>query len=343
MKNKIFISFVFFIGLMVAIFSCTKKESPTKDKPTVQLDDSKIIADIIQFKDRMEYLLKHPKEKSVVKMSVDSAIYFIEGTINVFHGFNFLPPGEVEIHRDTISFPNGDSLTENEVSIKYDEVFQTVRGRYINSSLPEKHLTYVNVKLVNNKGNKQVVVSSAIKGEKSLEPSEEGWMWGDNLGRCNDPTIEGDAAQALTAYINDLYKYPCLGCWTFVNIHEEIIDIDDFLYDPYYFNPDNSDPEDNYIDYKIYYAEQALGTGQEFWTDDTKCVGHGEEEIYYREQAKSIIDDILGEDAMLDEFLASSSQVGSEGLGTKIIWHIYTISYGSLVKTSGMITPTDIQ
>ena len=329
---------------MAAIYSCSKKESLTKDKTIVQQDASKIIADILQFKDRMDYLLKHPKEKDLVMMSADSAIYFMEGTINVLHGFNYLPAGEVEMYRDTISFPSGDSLTESEVSIKYDEVFQTVRGRYINSSLPEKHLTYVNVELVNNKGNKQAVVSSAIKGEKTIDPeNEEGWMWGDNLGRCEDPSVEGDAAQALTAYITELYKEPCLSCWTFVNVYEMVIDEYDFLNDPYYLNPDSSDPKDKYLNYKIYYAEQALGFEEEFWTDDTKCVGHGEEEIYYREQTNSIIQDLLGSEYKLDEFSINCSQEGSEIDKDKIIWHVLTISYGLLVKTSGTITPTDIQ
>jgi hypothetical protein len=341
MKKKVFIMSILLIGLMAAIYSCSKNDAnrQANDKVIVQQGESKIITDILKFKERMKYLKANSNEKNGVMMSADSAIYFMEGTINIFHSFNNLPHGEVEVYKDTISFPAADSLSESEVAIKYDEVFQTVRGHYINSSLPEKHLTYVNVELIGNKGSEQLIVSSAIKGEKAIDPDNEmGWMWGNNLGRCDGSIIEGDAAQNLTSYINDEYGYnePCLACtWTFPSVATKTIFQNEIL--TTYQNDYN---QDNYLDYKIYYADQ--DNGEEFWTDDTKCVGHGEEELFYRQEYSNIVETYTIFDNELSEFSIECKEYGNEEVGNKIIWHQISIAYGVPVM-SYISSPTDIQ
>lgn len=292
MKKIKFITVLCIIALFTSIImnSCKKENnaiSETKENNNFSQKDLKINRLISGFIEKMENVRENPALKSGDEMPADSALWYIEATMNYSHSF----PNEYykEFKIDSAYF-SIDKKTNGEVDLdeltqKYGALKSEVTNLYYASEFENKGLAVVDLTEISQTNDEISIMVETFTGNRGTNPPDpqidgpfeqgDNWMYGDLLGKCTgNEFIVSDAAEELFNEIVNEIPDPN-GQYYFINHYIYIIEGGDDLIR----RDDWNDPEDNHLDYLLYFATTKLGPNS--CGDDTLCLERNEMNLYY--------------------------------------------------------------
>jgi hypothetical protein len=274
---------IVFAGVMVMINSCTKNHIDEGiQKSLIDEESQAITAHILAFKEKCNYYLQNPEFKSGEFKHIEDAVFDIESSMNFTYCYTNIQTSDKILVNDHINIivTNEDSLSMNDVAVFSDSVKIILRNQVLSTEFDDKKLLVVDLNLeeiVNN--NARISITSLIGNANGIiffgPPAD--WMYGDNLGKCDDPTILSDAAEQLQYRVQEEQTdNPPPNCYYyFINNSEKNIDVThNFLF---YSLIGQNNPEDNYKDYSVYYATSEV----EPYDDDVRCIEAEEMSFYY--------------------------------------------------------------
>jgi hypothetical protein len=291
MKKVRFISVAAFVVAVVtlSIFnSCSKQEVGDKvvaGKQVILSDHDKMINNAIKsFRAKVNYIRENPGYKSGEVLEADSAVWYLEATINYSHAFPNDYYGQMKIDTSyiTLTRNNEGKVDMNELALKYDQMKLGVSNAYYNSGFGEKGLVLVDLTEETFKSDEITVKIVAVTGEKNSStppgfgiegPFVEGddWWYGEDKGKC-EFTYESDAADQLQIAMNNYIPDPS-GNYTFTNLTTVIKKGGDTDLR----RPTDPEPPNNDFDYYLFSASEEWGQV----TDDILCLEYGEMNIYF--------------------------------------------------------------
>ncbi|NOX48629.1 MAG: hypothetical protein GXO89_16805 [Chlorobi bacterium] len=333
MKRIIYLTSIILAGAMISFFSCTKEKVNEQTNQIQRFQENAndgFVVKVLKFKQRMDYVHQHPEYKDGGEMLTDSAVFYMEAALNFVYGYNNLPPGDVETRTSTLDIPDAAVLTTDQIAGKLNEIVQEVASQYNDVQLPGKHLTAVDLKLTDVNGDKQVQVTSAVKGNNGTVDIPHDWWYGLNYGTCDNSNIfEGDAGQRLQFWINEEFTdTPPENCiYMFFDIETENIYQNDIIND--YLNTNDETEDDNYLDYLLYYSNQVFTP---VWDDSVKCLSANIEMPFYRSSYSSIVSGFLEQyQRKLKQFKVDDYAQGAPEDENEIVWHELEIIMGKRI------------
>ncbi len=312
MKRTFYLFGILIAGAMITMYSCTKENQTTDRAPapaTMQQastlvgglipTDLKVNALIKNFKQKVAYYRKNPTLKSSETVPADSALWYLEATINYSHAFpnEYYEGFEIDTAYLSIAKDDNGNVDMVVLSQKYNELKVEVSTLYHGSSYENKGLAVVDLKEASQNGSGIVFIAETLTGNKGTEPPDpvlggpftigDNWWYGEEAGKCEENSPLGsDAAKQLLGHINDEIPDPN-GNYFFINhVDYEIEGGDDLL--------DRGEIHDNHLDYYLFFATTALGPNS--CGHDTLCVEWPEMNIYYS-YLKILIFDFLPSNA----------------------------------------------
>ena len=274
---------IIFTGAIVMINSCTKNQVDEGiQKSLIDEESQTMTAYILAFKEKCNYYLQNPELKSGEFKHIEDAIFDIESSMNFTYCYTNIQTSYKILLKDHINVivNNEDSLSMNDVAVFSDSVKIILRNQVLSTEFDDKKLLVVDLNLeeiLNN--NARISITSLIGNANGIiffgPPAD--WMYGDDLGKCDDPTILSDAAEQLQYRVQEEQTdNPPPNCYYyFINTSEKNIDVThNFLF---YSLIGQNNPEDNYKDYSVYYATSEV----EPYDDDVKCLEAEEIDFYY--------------------------------------------------------------
>jgi len=293
MKKVKFISVAAVVVAVItlSIFnSCNKQEVGDKvvaGKQVILSEHDKMINNAIKiFRAKVNYISENPGYKSGEVMEADSAIWYLEATINYSHAFPNEYYGQLKIDTSyiTLTRNNEGKVDMNELSLKYDQMKEGVSDAYNNSGFGEKGLVLVDLTEETFKSDEITVRIVTVTGEKNSStppgfgiegPFVEGddWWYGEDEGKCNNlPIYSSDAAKQLRIAMNNYIPDPG-GNYTFTNLTTVIKKGGDTDLR----RPTDPEPKDNNFDYFLFSASEEWGA----INDDILCLEYGEMNFYF--------------------------------------------------------------
>jgi len=280
-KSTIFLS-ILIVGLTAAIYSCSKDDAAhqKQQKPQMSERHLKINSVINTFKDKMAYTRKNPMLKSGETIPADSALWYLEASINYSHGF----PNEYyeEFQTDTLTITiekNSDGDVDlEELTQKYDQMKSEVALVYNASTYTEKGLTLVDLTEVSETDNELVLSVKSITGKINPDPDTTknnfigNWEYGEDGGYCNSPNGLGDASEQFFERINNLIANNGKTNSFFV----ELLEVEVQGGDPDFELNSNVEP-DNHLDYYLYYSIEGSSIP---WNEDMLCIPNADMHAY---------------------------------------------------------------
>jgi len=277
------------IAAMTIFYSCGKQDAgdPLKiGNQAISKQDVKINNLIKSFRSKMDYLRSNPEYKSGEVMEVDSAVWYLEATINYSHTFPNEYYGQMKIDTAYLTLTlNNDGMTDfEEVAQRYDEMKEEVRDFYYGSGFEEKGLVLVDLTLEPLKSDEVTLKMITVTGEKNNStpppgfgidgPFVEGddWWYGLDEGNCIGTIFISDAAQKVKSAMNDYIPDPN-GSYFFINQFQIFrkggnLDVR---------RSGDPEPLNNIYDYYLYSASEAVGIVD----DDMLCLEYTEMNFYF--------------------------------------------------------------
>ena len=358
MKKFYYIISLIIIAGIFAVNSCSKDDddnqlSKSKNSEN-QLSprDQKINNLIKQFKKDIEYLYKNPDVKNGDSKPVDSAVWYLESTLNYSHSFpaEFYTDFEIDTVTLVLNKNANGNINMTEIAQKYYELKGKVSAVYHDSQFEDKGLNGIIANTVSNQNDKVELEVVAFTGEKGDDtpppdpivdgPFEEGdnWWYGENAGKCDSIGLKAsDAANELWIEMQATINEQNTGYW-FVNPvivelqgGDPAIQIDSIL--------------DNHLDFRLFFASELIGPCGE----DTLCIEWTEMNIYYQ-HLKYVLNHSMYEifpalDGLdVDEIIfmeGYSTLYGSGGNQYVEYQHKLKAKYGEKINDS-TIEPTEI-
>ena len=279
--------------IVIVVFSCMKEnnESVKQTNPAesnLSMKDLKINNIIKTFKEKVAYYNANPDLKDGETVPADSALWYLEATINYSHAFPNEYYKQFEIDTSYLTVPvNGDGTVDMAMlAQKFEEMKTNVAADYHDSQFTEKGLSFITVSQVSLNSNELVLQVETTTGNKGIEPPPDpnpagpfepgdDWWFGENAGKCSEQATDAsDAAQRLWEEAQATIPDPN-GNYTFVGpfVYKDIEGGDeDLLY------PTDPQPQDNHLDYYLYYATTEYGP----CGDDTLCIEYTEMNHYFQ-------------------------------------------------------------
>lgn len=269
--------------------ACSKQETSEPATTAEQLEltsaDQLVLNKIKNFKQKMRYIHEHPAYKNGESYTADSALWFLEATINYSHTFPNDYYGQMVTDTLYLTLATNDAgeVDMNELAEKYDEMKAAISQVYHSKPIDNKGLVLVNLEDISFKSDEVEIEVVAVTGELSEStpnppvPSGPFWMgdnwwYGEGQGLCSENTGDGsDAAEQLKEEF--LIEFSNLENPTFI-FGATYFEIEGG--DPRIRRTDWNDIEDNHLDYLLYFATTELGV-----SDDTLCVEWQEMNLYY--------------------------------------------------------------
>ena len=299
MKKLIYLASILLAGAMVIVLSCSKESSVNNSqemkKSGLSPRDLKINSLIMDFKKDLAYYRKHPDIKDGETKSVDSALWYMEATINFYHSFPEQYYSQYELDTSYIVVPKNTNGTVNmtDLSQKYYEMKDKVSDNYHDSQFSEKGLGFVDLSIDSQDANSVSFEVISATGEKGIDPGigpfgeGDDYWYGEGKGHC-EWDFEDDAAIQLASKMNE--ELSILNqSFAFVSI--SFIDKkggDDNVRVP-------GDPMDNYYDYYLYSSRTNITP---FNASHTLCLQPNEMNHYYQSLKYLILTKIPNEDLL---------------------------------------------
>ena len=228
------------------------------------------------FTDKIKFLKENPAYKSGESVEVDSALWLMEGAMNLTYGFPFEEYGEFTTGTDvlTLTKNNTGEIDMDEVALKYEELIEKARALYYSSGYDEKGLMVLNMEKQTEDNNEVTFEIETVTGDKNNDPWPFGqgddWWYGEMGGGCNGNTQPGiDAAHELAG------KYPTYKITECMAIagpkSVEVKGGEEWLRRP-------GEPMDNYLDYYIFCVKDNV---EPFVYNDNLCLLYNKMSVYY--------------------------------------------------------------
>jgi len=289
MKNSpisFILSILALFAVLVTVISCKKDQPPFGISGYQSSRQLKIVRLIENFKSQIRFISENPAYKSSEALSPDSALWYLEATINYSHTF----PNDLyfQTRMDTVllTIPvNAEGgIGLNDLVTKYDEMKTSVSNLYHQSDFQQKGLISVDLNMQPESGQNEVTIEVvSVVGDKTGNnppgygidgPFVEGddWWYGEFAGHCDPHTWDSDAAHELMTAMNNYIPDPN-GNYIFVNLFQielkggstEIRRIGD------------PNPPDNQFDYYLFDVSELNGT----ITDEILCLSYPEMNLYF--------------------------------------------------------------
>jgi hypothetical protein len=295
-------------GIAVAlIYSCSKETTPDTERFDTTIEEPDVSRLILNFTERLEARNEGLPFKSEESISIDSAIWYIDATLNYSyakanHSFG-------RLHWDTVYLEMNvlDSYKAMYADVldSYDASLNGLSDRYHSITEENKQFMMAMVEdmgpLPGSKRNLRIIT---VTGTGTLENSgdfdeNEAYLWNRNATYNCDFEPSVGAPIKFEALLNSHYNpEPGNNCrWWFYG-QTTVVKYD--YKDPIYLL---NNPLTNYLDYKIFAASQEIGN----ITDETKCLEYGQggsdthEMQFYYDYLKGLV----------DEWLASGNNTGN--------------------------------
>ncbi|MBC8488847.1 MAG: hypothetical protein H8D45_22725 [Bacteroidetes bacterium] len=285
MKKAIIFISILAAGAIIIVFSCSKetgfnKESEKVNNPQLSDYEVKVNKTIKDFKEKMVYYRENPHLKSGESVPADTALWYLEATINYSHSF----PNEfyIEMQSDelTLMVPKNGSGEVDMVVLtqKYDEMKAEITNIYYNSGFEEKGLVLVDLSETSQTADEITFTAETVTGNKGPDPGPgpfvegDNWWYGEFRGHCFPHTWDTDASQELEQAMNDYIAEHNAGLFF---IHQT----DRYRKggDPNIRREGDPDPPNNVYDYYLYSSSTEYGTV----TDEILCLDYMEMNVYY--------------------------------------------------------------
>nr|NQU89974.1 hypothetical protein [Bacteroidota bacterium] len=273
---------------VISLHSCKKEQLEKTSYPvnSISHEDLQINNLILNFREKVDYIRDHPDYKSGEWVDADSALWYLEATINYSHAFPNEYYKQMKVDTAYLSIPttDGGMVDLDELAQKYDEMKSMVSNSYHGSGFEEKGLVLVDLSEVSFKSDELTLKVETVTGESNNDPPlpgsitdgpfEEGdnWWYGEEAGKCDPHTWVSDAAEQLYEAINNIIPEPTGGYFftnqipvTIKGGNEEIR------------RQNDPNPQDNYLDYYLYSASEEYGT----INNNTLCLEYDEMNLYY--------------------------------------------------------------
>jgi hypothetical protein len=257
--------------------SCSKQDEVLKTEETTNDEgDYKIFYELSSFAEKMEFIKENPDYKSGESLEVDSALWLMEGAMNLTYGFPFEEYGEFITGTDVITLTknNAGEIDMDEIGLKYQEIIEKARVLYYNASYEEKGLMVLNMEKEAENENEVTFEIETVTGDKSNDPwpfgQGENWWYGEDEGGC-----EGNNASASDAAHELAATYPTYNITDCMSIagpgFVEVTGGEQWLRRP-------GDEMDNQYDYYIFCVKDNV---EPFVYDDNLCLLYNKMSIYY--------------------------------------------------------------
>lgn len=264
-------------------------------------EDVAVYNKIMAFKNKVDYIKENPEYKSGEAISVDSAVWYLDATVNFTHAFAFESFDDFYTDSVFVEIPatNGE-INMNDLSDGYFDLVDEIRDSiYSVVAENDKQLYSSSTKLVELENGIVQLKNTSTIGSKGVDPEpgtespfDEGWMYGENAGSCNNPYVFSDAIHEIadatmtykSLYITDegehwhaYYTQPEKEVHVYsYNNYETLPGIFVLL------NPEDEFLNDNDRDRLMFYQNDEFGSLQEcIQTDDMNFYYHGTHEVIY--------------------------------------------------------------
>jgi len=301
--------------------ACSKQETSTPassaEQPEITGADQLVLERIENFKTKMMDFKNNPDLKAGGEMSYDSAIWYIDATLNYEYANASHP--YAEIHRDTAFFEmdliDAQRANYDDVFTAYDESLNRLSTAYYQITGEEKQFMMALVTdagpLPGLKRNLRIIT---ITGTGTFT---NGYPWSDTIGfKYNDD------AQKDCSDIHDLFGAPVYyeaQLQVDYNTHPDqdcfyyfYGGIDSAVFNYWDYPLGNLYPE-NYLDYKIFFADQEVAP----FTEDTDCLEYDQHDLginemnFYYDHLVQLIDDWLESPLNVNDYKFATSKIES--------------------------------
>jgi len=335
----------------LTINSCTKQESVEQafmQKETgsqATAEEKAILNSILNFREKVEYITDNPGFKSGEEVEVDSAIWYLDATLNLTHAFISWTPMS-NFYQDSVfvTIPKtGENVSLDDLAVAYTELKQKVANVCIAAPGTDKELYIASLaKKTETSGDVTVrayatVGSTTPPGDE--DPFNMAWMYGDKMGISTDPDpYDGsDACTELrdatnyyrSLYIDDdtiLYVLP-VGEDPYVIIYS---------FDTYFINPNDTIPNSNFYDRLLEYQKTDISYHEIIDKYEMNFYYHSLHDIVYNmipyDPAKW--PDMYGK-TFIQIMIDDTKTYGTLDNSEKYIYHQFQIEYRKGIKING--------
>ena len=350
-KRTGFLAMMILGGWMAFYFSaCQKSGEEVQTAPLTNEDPAQLVE---QFNQAMQAWKQGVPYKSGEKISIDSAIWYIDATLNYYYANSNATSAMV--HRDTVyvemELVNDYEAMYQQVFASYDESLSGLSEKYHAISGENKRFIMAIVNdagpLPENKHKLQIVTvsgtgffqSSGDFGEEETFRYEDYAEWD-----CSGNTINTNAPKTFVAALYQFYN-PDAGSncsWAFYGSTDSI-QID-------YLDHQLNNPLTNYLDYKVFAAYEAVAA----FDDSTECLEYNynnsgiHEMQFYFDYKKAFINEWLNSAQNTANKRFAMAKIGSDfGFdedGNKYIFHEPVFLFRKRMKVCGVaieIPPID--
>jgi hypothetical protein len=279
---------------------------------------------VTDFKSRMEFYRNNPGVKTGGQLyTKESAILEIENLINYNFCYTGLQCNKKSYEETELIMPLDDLLKINDPKLSevyFNQLIDSLQAQMGRVNYTNMKLLLVDLELgnIDSNGDAVVIVGALIGNEATSVLHNDSWIYGDNQGLCSSGwTNDEDAASQLaTRVTNAMLPDPPNGyMWTFGNPHSKVLNPKD--------HPLTTSP-DNYLDYKIFYAEENAGL-QLTIGDDEECLTMYEMNFY----EDYYIDFAEGFENEYSQKFSNCILYGQPEYSPHSIKHYYTIIIGT--------------
>lgn len=215
---------IFILTLTILTLSCKKDVDKIE---TVKNKQPAITQRLIDFKQSL--MLKND-----ASYSCDSALWYLEGILNLENANNIHSFDEVNFYHDTLNLVvSNDSIQSAQFSVVYNAINVWLNSIIANSNA-NVNFDVIDISLIENgykSTNKQLVVSTSA-GELATTTnmnyvpfgSTDYWNWGWGEGRCGDYTGQ-DIGRDATTELQQKFTHPLSQTTVgyFVSVEEQIV------------------------------------------------------------------------------------------------------------------------
>lgn len=214
--------------VIMALYACKKEyieprgQLPPNDNVSVVQDEAmSIVGKINNFKNRMS-IAQSQASRNNDYISIDSVVWNIATLFNASYTFPDLGY-EKTISQELLFYVpvNNNVVAMKDVAILYDKVVAGVRNAYSNDGISkDKSLKNVFFEKGDIENNCLEIRALVLSGQSSPDnpgdidqyyigpfTGDDCWYYGEYGGACNNPSLLGDAAEAIEYWVN--YYYGC--------------------------------------------------------------------------------------------------------------------------------------
>ncbi|MBI9039473.1 MAG: hypothetical protein JEY97_15185 [Bacteroidales bacterium] len=255
--------------------SCSKQEiaeKPVAAQQEIKMSDEDInvLKKIKTFKQKVKCNKENRDLKMGEIMCIDSAIWYLESTINYNYGHPDVKYNNIFNYTDSVNLnldANGNA-TFGDVIVLYDIIIDKISNFYYDISGNQKNFIIIDIYETELQNVQMELIFTASVGsgwEYFIEVFDETdyWYYGYYEGKCG-PYSGNSGEDAATNILDKIHYYqpvfdPGPGYSVIYTDVETIISNEEFDLNPSFFrNPE--DPEiDNYLDYYMFYASSIVG------------------------------------------------------------------------------------